>query len=204
MEGTALHFKDGTRRFFYDELYANAWQLKSFLEQTAVNKKPYEMRAPEMNTNDPDLTYMEVFKGNPVFSFRGIMLWGLIGFLIYLTFFGGKPIDPKVTMFFIGLSLFWFLAMSHAMNYFGLANDYLIIKNHHYFWKQHFYKLGDIKEIVFETHSKAPISLRLINKNFQTKVYPASTLHDKHWLELMDRLQEKGVVVRNECIPINN
>ena len=192
MEATALHFKDGSRKYIYDDLYANSWQLKSFLEQIVVYKKPYEVSVPDMIAEEPDLAYMEVFKGNPAFSFRGIILWGLIGFMLYLTFFGGKPVDPKVTVFFIGLSIFLFLMISLSMNYFGLTSEYLIVKNHHFIWKKHFYKLSNIKEIVYETQPKATYALRLITRDFKTKKYAAGTLRAKHWLELMDKLQEKG------------
>jgi hypothetical protein len=204
MEGTALHFKDGTKKYFYDDLYSNVWELKSFLQQTVVNKKTYEVGVQEVNADIPDLTFMEVFKGHPVFSFRGIIFWVVMGFFISIMFFGRKPVDPRILVFFIGFSVFMFLLMSQSMNYFGLTSGYFVVKNHHLIWKTHLYKISDIKEIVFETHSKAPNSLRLITRDFKTKLYGAGTLHDKHWLELMDRLQEKGVVVRNECIAIKN
>ena len=200
MEGTSIRFKNGETKFIYDELYSNAWQLKSILEKVVVNKEPYEMGAPETKPTNTELEHMEVFKGNPYFSLRGIMLWGLIGYLMFLTFFGGKPIDPKVTMIFIGISIFWFLAISNSMNYFGLSDEYFIVKNHHFIWKRHLYKLIDIREIVFETQPKASNCLRIISRDFHTKLYPAGTLHDKHWLELMRRLEAKGVPVRNECI----
>ncbi len=65
------------------------------------------------------------------------------------------------------------------------------------------YRIDNINEIVFETYPKSPICLRIRTHDFRTKVYSASTLREKHWLALMARLKEKGVSVRNECIPVN-
>lgn len=84
------------------------------------------------------------------------------------------------------------------MNYFGLSDDYLIVRNHNYIWKRHRYKLSEVREIVFETYPRATYCLRIISKNFQAKLYQAGTLHDKRWLELMRKLEEKGITVRNE------
>lgn len=104
-------------------------------------------------------------------------------------------------IFFAVFGTFWFLFNSWLMHFFCITNDYFIVKNHNLVWRTKIYRLKDIKEIVYETQSKQPNSLRIITKDFRNKVYPAGTLRDKTWLEMKSRLQMKGVKVRNECIP---
>jgi len=86
------------------------------------------------------------------------------------------------------------------MHYFVLANDYFVVKNHNFIWLKKYYRLKDIKEIVFETQGKQPNCLRVITNDFRNKLYPAGTLRDKNWLELKEELEKKGISVRNECI----
>ena len=87
------------------------------------------------------------------------------------------------------------------MNYFVLTKDYLIVKNHNFLWQTKIYCLKDIKEIVYETQSKQPNSMRVITIDFKNKLYPAGTLRNKTWLEMKNRFEAKGLKVRNECIP---
>ncbi|MES3019679.1 MAG: hypothetical protein V4721_17960 [Bacteroidota bacterium] len=203
VEGICLILKDGTKKFIYEDFYSNSWELKSFLEQVVVNKTPYVEYVPEINTNSIDIADCEVFKGHPVFSFRGIMLWGFIGFIIFLNVLGSGHSDPRIYFTEIGLSIIWFLAMSNSMNYFELSDEHFIVKNHYFFWKKHTYRIKYIKEIVFDTQPKAPIGLRLITTNFKARQYAAGTLKDSHWLDLMNALQQKGVIVRNECVAVS-
>jgi hypothetical protein len=60
--------------------------------------------------------------------------------------------------------------------------------------------LADIKEVVYETQGKQPNCMRIITNDFRNKLYPAGTLRDKTWLDLKDKLEKKGITVRNECI----
>jgi len=146
---------------------------------------------------------MEVFKGNPIFSFRGFMLWGLIGYMIFLTIQGPGLSDPRISIPLVGLSILWFLALSNHMNYFEVSDEHFIVRNHYFIWKKHFYRIDNIREIVFETQPNAPIGLRLIARDFRSTLYAAGTLKDSQWLSLMKNLQEKGVAVRNECVALS-
>jgi len=60
--------------------------------------------------------------------------------------------------------------------------------------------MTDIKEVVFEQRSKLPVTLRIINNDFTSKTYPATTLWSKTWLQLKADLESKGIKVRNECV----
>jgi len=199
MEGTTLNFKDGTTRYIYDDLYSNSAQLKSFLDLVVVKKKPFvEQKDYGIDLSAIDVSSAEVFKGNAIFSLRGLNIVGLIGFFIYLSVFKVKSIPIGFVIGFSLFSLLWIYLNARLMNYIKLTGEYLIINNHMLVWKKSIYRIHDIQEIVFEEQRKAPYSLRIITKDFLNKLYPAATLRDKTWLHLKDKLEGHKIKVRNE------
>lgn len=201
MEGTAILFNDGTEKILFDDMYANSYELKLFFEQVILKKQEFKpVLTNEISRNEIRFESEETFKGNQFSSLRGITLWGLIGFFIYLLF-SKLPGPPSgLLIFFFAYATFWFILHSWFMHYFGLTKDYLVVRNHNFIWKVKIYRLTDIKEIVFETQGQQPNCMRVITLDFRNKLYPAGTLRDKTWLEMKERFESKGVTVRNECI----
>ena len=201
MEGAMITLNDGTIKYFFDDMYTNSWKVKSFIQQVIINKKDiYETTTHRADKTEIQFGNFEIFKGNQFTSLRGIILWGLIGFFIFMMFSTSK-IPPKGFFIFAGIfATVWFIFNSYLMHYFALSSKYFAIRNHNFIWLNKVYKVDDIREIVFETQGKMPHCLRVITKDFRNKLYPAGTLQDKIWLELKDKLELKGVTVRNECI----
>ena len=201
MEGAMIIFKDGTVKYFFDDMYSNSWKVKSFIQQVVINKKDIcKIETHQIDKNEIKFGNFEIFKGNQFTSFRGIVLWGLIGFFICMMFSKGT-VPPKGFFIFVGIfGTFWFIINSYLMHYFALSKTYFAIRNHNFIWRIKIYKLDEIREIVFETQGKMPNCLRVITKDFRNKLYPAGTLQDKTWLQLKDKLELKGITVRNECI----
>jgi len=201
MEAATLKFKNGETKYIFDDMYSNSWEIKTFLKQVVVDKKDFSQ-----NDSSPvdkvavKNDFYETFKGNQITSLRGVSLWGLIGFLVYMLINNKKPTTVGLSMFFFGISTFWFIGHSYLMHYFQVSDNYFIVKNHNFFWKNKAYNISDIKEIVFETQGKMPNCLRVITKDFRNKLYPAGTLRDKTWLTLKDKLESYNITVRNECI----
>lgn len=201
MEGTALVFNDGRKMLFFDDMYSNSWEVKSCLEQAVVKKQSYSP-IPYDTVDRYALRFEdeEIFKGNQFTSLRGISLWGLILFFTYLLFSTMETPKTGLLVFFGVFVIFWFVLHTWLMHYFGLSKDYLVVRNHNFFWMVKVFRLTDIKEIVYETQGKQPNCLRVITKDFKNKLYPAGTLRDKTWLELKDKLEAQGVTVRNKSI----
>jgi hypothetical protein len=202
VEGAALIFNDGRKKYFYDDLFSNSWEIKSFLEQTVIKKTEYvPTQIENVDLNKIRFERFETFKGNQITSLRGIMLWGFIGFFAFLLISRTQLASIGFVIFFAVFGTFWFLLNSWLMHFFCIAKDYFIVKNHNFIWLTKIYRIKDINEIVFETQGKKPNCLRIITKDFRNKLYPAGTLQNKTWLEMKDRLEKKGIIVRNECIP---
>jgi hypothetical protein len=201
MEAATLRFKDGQTKYIFDDMYENAWQLKSYLNQVIVDKKSFaEQDTQLIEKSELESEWYNTFKDNPFTSLRGISLWGLIGFFAFMQLTKGKTPSTGGWIFLIVFSTFWFVFHSWLMHYFKVSQTLFVVKNHNMVWKTKAYRLSDIKEIVFETQGKMPNCLRVITKDFRNKLYPAGTLKDKTWLELKDKLESQNIKVRNECI----
>jgi hypothetical protein len=199
MEAASLRFKNGQIKYIYDDMYENSWKLKTFLKQVVINKRDFVV--PELKSVDSNEMASEsydFFIGNQFMSFRGVILWGLGGFIAYRLLVMGSSVRVGAWIVIAVLGTFWFLFNSWLMHYFKVSSSFLVVKNHNLWWRKKVYQLSDIEEVVFETHGKMPDSLRVITKDFRYNLYPAGTLRDNTWLGLKDKLEMQGVKVRNE------
>lgn len=202
MEVTTLQFQNKITEYIFDDMYSNSWEIKSFIKQIVVDKKnKFEISTNETNKKNIEKEHFEEFKGNPFFSFRGIMMWSLILFLLFMTFSPFRKISYfNALKFFIPFGLFWFAFNAYCMHYFELSKNYFVVRNHYFWWIKDIYKSSEIEIIVYESQGKQPNSLRIITKNYKRKLYPAGTLNDKKWLEMKTKLERQNIEVRNECI----
>lgn len=201
MEVATLNFNNKTELIF-DDMYSNSWEIKSFIQQIVIEKKDnFEINSQNINPKEIEKENFYEFKGNPIFSFRGLMMWGLIGFFTYLLIFTEGKISKFDQMkFLIPFCIFWFFLNAYSMNYFEISKNFFIVKNHYFFWKKKIYRITDIEEIVYETQQKQSNILRVITNDFKRGLYPAGTLKDSKWIEMKEELEKKKVKVRNECI----
>lgn len=201
MEAATLTFKDGNTKIIFDDMYENAWQLKSFLQQATANEKEFiEFQNRDIKALNLVAESYETYNGSQMTSLRGILLWSTIGVLLYILFSGKRQPSVGIIIVVSLNCLFWFFIFSWMMHYFKVSQDYLVVKNQNLFWITKTYRIDDINEIVFETRQKMPNCLRVITKDFKSKFYPAGVLRDKTWLEMKDKLESLGLTVRNECI----
>ena len=202
MEVTTLEFENNIKEYIFDDMYSNSWEIKSFIKQIVVDKKDkFEIEEYKFSKNDIEKERFEEFKGNPIFSFRGIMLWSLIILFVGMIVFSKSKISNiKGLLFLILFCTFWFAFNAYFMHYFELSKNYFVVKNHYFWWIKDIYKNSEIEIIIFESQGKQPNTLRIISKNYRRKIYPAATLNDEKWLEMKMELEKKNIKVRNECI----
>ncbi len=199
MEGASFYFKNGEVKYLFDDVYANAWKIKSFIQEIVIEKKEkIEISESQTDTYQARLEDFEIFKDNQFTSFRGRTLWGFCGMFLYIGLSKSVKTPARFWIFAAAFCSFWFLLFSYLMHYFELSDNYFVVRNHNLIWINKYYKINDIKEITFETQGKMPNCLRVITKNFQNKLYPAGTLRDHTWIALKEKLEQKGIKVRNE------
>jgi hypothetical protein len=153
-ECMSLRFSDGKIRYLFPTLYANGPEIMSFLKQVVVDRKPYVPADYEEEfSSDPDEEIEFSFRRNQFLSFRGIMAWGFILFLIWLDWKSPSAIGLTFTIF---MMVFILVVSSYGMRYFQITRTFLIIKTENLFWIKKVYHLPNIEEVVFETAPKAP------------------------------------------------
>jgi hypothetical protein len=198
MEAATILFRDGSIQTIFDEMYENSWELKSYLKQVIIEKQNFwNTEIIPVTKADLRNDFFDVFKNNFFLSFKGIILLSMIGFFLFLMIANENSIF--VITFFI-FTLWAVFLFARIVYYFKVSGKYFVIKNHLYFWKWEAFRLTDIDEIVLESGLQGPNCLRVITRDFKYKIFAASTLHDKTWLNLKDKLESYKVKVRNESI----
>ena len=198
VEAAMIQFNNGQTRLIYARMYENSWEIRSYLQQVIIDKKAFKVQPePAIQQAELDAELFNTYKGIQLLTIQGIILWVCVVFLLFLALKAGMmPVYICVAIF---LS-FLFYNLSWQMHYFKLSPNFLVVKNHNFFWKRNVYRLADIREVVIETRTKMPISLRVITNGYRDKLYPADTLTRKTWHILKADLESKNIKVRNECL----
>lgn len=200
MEGCYIEFKNGKEKFIYDDMYSNIWEIKDYLKQVVVDKKEYQpSRKQEIKPSQVRNEHFEYYKNRLLLSFMGISFWFFCLMFLFIIV-QGKSSSVGVDIFLMFYIVLIYFFGSRLFHYYGLSKNYLIIKNFNMPWKKRVYRLEDIIEIVFETEQKRPNGLRVITKNYESKLYFGATLYDNTWRELKKNLRKKDIKVRDECI----
>ena len=92
----------------------------------------------------------------------------------------------------------FFFGMGTQMNYFLIDNGYLIIKNHYFAWLNRKVSLQDVVEVDIEQPNKRSTGLRIITRDFKSKLYGAGSLRDRNWEELLNDLKLIDIPVRDD------
>lgn len=201
MEGIKIRFKNGDIKYIFDDLYYKTWQAKYLIQELVIDKKEdFEFEIASYNNTIPKYQDFRDYKGSLLKSVYGISLWAMPIFFIFLITSNADSLHTKVSVMISIIGFLYFIGNSYFLHYFSISDNYLMIRNHVFFWKHRVYKIADVKEIVFESESRWPNCLRVITKDYRSKLYPADTLSDKTWIEIKRVMKNQGVIVRNECI----
>lgn len=208
MEGATIYFKNGKIKYFIDDMYANSWLLKLFLEQVVIKKQDFQIpRLSNINLQAlKKFKQAEVYQGNQFASLTGLLGWGIFAMLtglIFIIVLDDKPLSTEawvLLLISISMAIAMLLLFSCQMFYFSIVDKYFVVRNHNLVWKERIFNLDDIREVVFEQPLRKPVCLRIITKDFKTRLYPAGTLRIKTWGELKNMLETKGIQIRNECL----
>jgi hypothetical protein len=182
-------------------MYSNSKEIKNFINQVVTNKLPYSVN-PNLKIQETDFfneTFV-YFKGKQLLCIEGIIFWL---FFLFGLFFIGRSLTVFNIAGLIASSIFctiWVLIWIRRLYYFGVSDNYFIVKIANVVGFKKVYRLSDIREVVFELPYKMPVSLRIITNDFESKLYPAATLWSKKWIELKDELEKKNIKVRNEGV----
>lgn len=203
-EAAWLLLQQGKGQVFFAKYYSNFNEIQLALESALQGLKKREtinlaaVRNPAIHpVKLENYAGLQRFSGNHVFSLNGISLYGLIALFIYY-FFSIDNLSIAaigVLLFLIGL-LYWIFG--RQLHYFYMSKEYLVVKNQIWPWVNDQYRIADLRELVFEMPYRRSKSLRIINKNYKTKLYMAGSLRSKTWKELNQLTKHTKLKVRNE------
>lgn len=195
-ETMALLCYDGTVLVVYDDMYSNAWQLKLFVQQVIMYKGSYHVPDifPVAKAETEGIGFTEV-AGKQLASGRGFALWFVLVLYIAILVSGGN-LEGREILLIMGLLLLW--SFSRAMHYFQVSRRFLVIRRHNLSFIKHIFRTEDIYMIKFESNPKTPFRVRVITKDFKSRVYPAATLHKKHFMQLKAALRSLSIQVEDE------
>ena len=210
MEATKLTLKNGESRNIIAFYYENMASLRRALEQVKgcisgglkVEIRGRDRALTSLNPiGDINTFTMNRYRGNHLLSFNGILIYGSVLFILYLTMFTESPnsVQTNITMFVLFFAFFYGF-FGFQLHHFFLSDEFIVVKNHVWWWRIHKYRISDIKEVVFETPHRMSTSLRITTKDFKSSLYPAGSLNDSTWHSLMDEFLRLNIKVRNEAI----
>lgn len=197
MIGSYIEFIDGSSRFILNGMYSNSAQLNYHFGRKLVNKEQGSIRIPNNSEITPiHETKARVYKGDPILSFRGILLWATLVLILIFALTEKLSIEEMIPWIIgWGGELIFF---SWTMYYAVLSEDFLVLKNHARIWKSRTYRTSDIKEVVFERHKQLGYRVRIATKDHRTKVFSASTLTESTWRKLQAHLKELDIPVKDK------
>ena len=178
--------------------YTNATQLCQAFETIAKDPSKLEklqFRTSEVLPNEVANEHFEAYKGSGLININTFMLFGFTGFLLYVFASADKdtPITPLIVAVFVIVLLFW--GIGFKMHYFLVSEHYFQVRNHFWFWERRTFKLSAIDNIIFDEPRKASKTLRLHTKDYETLLFQAGSLREKHWKALKQALSHKKVKV---------
>jgi hypothetical protein len=200
-ECATLTFNNSVEIQIFDDFYSNISEMKCFIQQIVIEKKDQiEFTKQDIIASDIDKDIFVSYKGNPLFSLLGIYLWVLILLLFFILIYTIKHLNINGSVVSTILILLLFSIFYRLMHYFELSTYTFCVRKHYFYWEKDYYNISDIRDIVIERQGKFSNRLRLITKDFETKLYPGVGLSDKTWLKMKKDLESKNITVRNENI----
>lgn len=204
MESTIIHTKTKEQIVIWDHYYENIGNIKRTLDRimTKIQSGDFDLTnyantykpkltTKDIHTNELLIEKFETYSGSRFLNFNGLIFWGMLSFSII------KFNYDNIFGFLFVNSIFYGL-IGYQSNYFLVSDNYLQVKNHLWFWKKATFRLSDIKEIVIEMPHRLSYTARIILDNYSTSLHSAGSLKDGDWIKLMDKLESKGIKVRDD------
>ena len=194
MEATSIIFDNGDKLSIWQDVYSNCEEMRNYISQ----KSSANIRDPRPNIISSNLQYItrRRYSGNVYTSFNTLLVVGMAIFMgISIK---GKAKSEILILIPVGFILLLFFGVGTQMNYFLIDEGCLFIKNHYFPWINKQVKLEDIVEVDIETPNKRSTGLRIITKDFKSKIYGAGSLRSRNWDELLGDLKLIGIPARDD------
>lgn len=199
MNGIRIALNSKVEKVLYDSFYKNTAEIKQCLEQLIVLKKRFDpYRTKQIKPAEVKISESIQYKGMQLLCFHGAAIW--IGVLVFASvgLIGETDESPLlIHSIIIAIIATYIFALSFFLNYFLVTDEYLVIKNHNWIWRNRIIAFEDIREVFIEEDGRWPKTLVVFTKDFRKYEYPASSLRKKQWFGLWRALARKKIKVSN-------
>ncbi|RYD87303.1 MAG: hypothetical protein EOP50_20980 [Sphingobacteriales bacterium] len=195
--------KDASQRVIWADHYRNSDELRRVLhgvkEILARDSHP-SYPLPLVDAPAPARTGLlgtggsARFGGNWIFSSNGITSLLLFGFTVWLvSVIAGKGGAIWIPLLVMLPQLFLICFMLEQLYFFELNERELVVRHHVKWWYRRVYPCEDIVAAAQEQPQKRSIGLRITDRWFHSKWYPAGSLRDRTWEALREQLAQQGI-----------
>jgi hypothetical protein len=194
MEATSIIFDNDDKLNIWQDFYRNCEQMRDIIFQKAEEK--IRDPRPKILAGNLQLIARRRYSGNVYTSFNTLLIVGIAVFMGFSVW--GKSGPGFLLLFPVGIVLLLFFGIGTQMNYFLIDEGCLFIRNHYFPWLNRRIDLHDIAEVDVETPNKRSTGLRIITKDFKSRIYGAGSLRSKNWNELLGDLNTIGIPARDD------
>lgn len=194
MEATYILFDNGEKLYIWQDVYRNTSEMRGFIAHR-VSEKIQDPR-PNIILKNIQSINRRRYSGNAYTSFNTLLIVGMAIFMGVLI--KGKIRVDILLLVPIGVIVTMFFGFGTQMNYFIIDEGYLFIKNQFFPWVNRQIRLEDIVEVDIETPYRRSTGLRIITRDFNSRIYGAGSLRGKNWTDLMEDLKFIGIPVRDD------
>src|SRR5690606_12300026 len=115
-EATMMRFRNRTEPLIVvDIVYQNAAELKRFIYYKVWLKESHMAKVVNPKVDNLPYELFIDYKGNPIFSFRGIVLWSLIVFTLYVFYFSNSPLPDWQRLIYASVMCsLWFILNAYC------------------------------------------------------------------------------------------
>jgi hypothetical protein len=211
-ESITIGLKSGENLILLDTFYRNMPEIKRAIRNwyqdivTSLPPSRQRMVSPSSHVANEAIP-AEKFSGNFFTGVSGILFFGMSGFFlvsaILMIVYPPGPYGSCFLLLMGAISLCYIFFGADAY-YFIISEKYLLVKNHLFFWYHWLYPISDITAVVIERPYQIPgngarsNSLLIRNSALASTAFPASSLRNKDWEGLGEKMKSLGIEVMNE------
>ncbi|MEL6257341.1 MAG: hypothetical protein AAFR87_35440 [Bacteroidota bacterium] len=204
-EGAKLKFRNGDVWYIYDEYYSNGWQIKCWIEDVLIKKGRLREFPASKTESLPEMNNLVKISNLGLLNNGSLVILGLAFFLSFILFSSSLLNFEKIVFVATALLLLLFLHR-YIYSSFYIGEKHLFIKRQPQLSRPDFISYNQIKEakveifqnpqIGYRPSVQKPAALRIIDKENKSYFYFSVGMKEKHWKDLRQKLQRKGVKVR--------
>ncbi|WP_215225540.1 hypothetical protein [Echinicola shivajiensis] len=198
-EVLSFELKNGDEKAIFEHYYRNFDEARRLLSRIQVQIQSHQsVKITSVGLSETKgrnklqhFDFLNIYKDRFISSVHGVITCIGLALMILKIIFYNIDYFPLIVFPSLFLAVMGFLS-----HYFLLDKNYLVIKNHIWFFYSKHYKVSDINEIVVDHEGRRGWCLRVITKDYKSRSFPAGSLKTKTWVDMIHDLEKLTIPVR--------